>query len=170
MYDRPNLQELIDAARLHLEQAVVPAVQSDPRLYFQTLVAINVLKIAERELRLGQSHAQAEWHGLNALEYPETDTGSPTPAAQEPPYHEPMPQDLHAVHESISKRNQNLSQAVRRGEYDAVERWNKLFAHVKVTTIAQLEVSNPRFLKNLAVEDGHPRTETSTSTHPRVEL
>jgi len=170
MYDRPNLRELIDAARLHLEQAIVPAVQADPRLYFQTLVAINVLKIAERELRLGQSHAQSEWRGLNALESPETDSGSPTPSLQQTANLEPMPQDLHALHESLSRRNQNLSQAIRCGEYDAEERWGQLFAHVKVTTIAQLEVSNPRFLKNLAIEDGHPRTETSTSTHPRVEL
>ena len=166
MYDRPNLQELIDAARQHMEQAVIPAVQSDPKLYFQTLVAINVLKIAARELELGSSHAQAEWHGLDALDLPEG-VSSEHPIPQP---HGPMPQEPHALQDRLSERNQQLCQAIRRGEYDTEGRWGKLFAHVKVTTIAQLEVSNPRFLKNLAAEDGHPRAETSTSTHPRVEL
>jgi hypothetical protein len=154
MYDRPHLNELIEAARLHLEQAIIPSVQGDGRLYFQTLVAINVLKIAERELELGQVHAQAEWQGLNAL--------APGP--------DPLPTDLSSLHTKLEERNEMLSKAIRRGEYDDKEQWEKLFAHVKVTTIAQLEVANPRFLKALAVEDGTMRTATSTSTHPKVEL
>jgi hypothetical protein len=139
MYDRPHIHELIEAARLHLEQTIIPAVQGDGKLYFQTLVAINVLKIAERELELGQPHAQAEWHGLNALSTPNG----------------PMPSDLNALRTSLQKRNETLSQAIRRGEYDESDRWEKLFAHVKVTTIAQLEVANPRFLKTLSTEDGN---------------
>ena len=67
MYDRPNTSELIDAVRGHLEANVIPlARETNRRLYFQTLVAINVLKIVERELQMGQAHALAEWESLNA--------------------------------------------------------------------------------------------------------
>jgi len=52
VYDRPDVSELIDAVRQHLEQQVIPAVKDDPKLYFQTLVAANVLKIAGRDLAL----------------------------------------------------------------------------------------------------------------------
>jgi hypothetical protein len=161
MYDRPHIHELIEAARLHLEQAIIPAVQGDATLYFQTLVAINVLKITERELELGYVHAQAAWHGLDALDLP-TDTTDTTATS--------IPNDSKARRTRLQQRNQALSQAIRRGEYDDAERWEKLFAHVKVTTIAQLEVANPRFLKVLATEDGALRTARSTSTHPKVEL
>lgn len=156
MYDSPQLHELIEAARLHLEQGIIPAVQGDARLYFQTLVVINVLKIAERELAMGYPHAQAEWHGLNALAAA-SDSNSQT-----------MPADLQALRIALRQRNQSLSQAIRQGQYDENTQWDKLFAHVKVTTIAQLEVANPRFLKTLAAEDGILCTATSTSTHPIV--
>ena len=59
MIDRPTLAELIDAARMHMETNVIPAVREDRKLYFRTLVAINVLKIAERELELAFVRALA---------------------------------------------------------------------------------------------------------------
>jgi hypothetical protein len=130
MYDRPSLSELLDAVRLHLEGAVIPAVRADRRLYFQTLVAVNVLKIAMRELGLAPAHAASEWAGLNALEGVET----PAPAA------------LTELNAAIAGRNRALCAAIRAGDYDDPDRRAVLFAHVMATTRAQLEVANPRLL------------------------
>lgn len=49
MSDRPSAAELVEATREFLEHEVLPAA-SDGRLRFRTLVAINALGIAQREL------------------------------------------------------------------------------------------------------------------------
>lgn len=137
MYNRPTVNELIDAARMHLESAVIPAVRADRKLYFQTLVAINVLKIAERELALAPQHAAAEWTGLNLLE----NRDAPTPA------------NLADLQAAIHERNKSLCAAIRAGEYDSEPSQSPLLAHVMATTAAQLEVANPRLLQTVAAED-----------------
>jgi len=50
--DRPSAAELVEATREFLEQEVLPAAR-DPRLRFRTLVAVNALGIAQRELEAG---------------------------------------------------------------------------------------------------------------------
>jgi hypothetical protein len=47
--DRPSAPELVEATREFLQREVLPAL-SDARLRFRTLVAINALGIAQREL------------------------------------------------------------------------------------------------------------------------
>jgi hypothetical protein len=49
MSDRPTAAELVEAAREFLEREVLPTL-ADHRLRFRTLVAINALGIAQREL------------------------------------------------------------------------------------------------------------------------
>ena len=49
MTDRPTAVELIEATREYLEAEILPSLD-DPRLRFRTLVAINALGIAQREL------------------------------------------------------------------------------------------------------------------------
>lgn len=49
MTDRPSAAELVEATREYLEVEILPALD-DPRLRFRTLVAINALGIAQREL------------------------------------------------------------------------------------------------------------------------
>ena len=48
-YDRPTPQELAEAVREFLQAEILPLLD-DHRLKFRTLVAINGLGIAEREL------------------------------------------------------------------------------------------------------------------------
>ncbi len=48
-HDRPTPQELAEAVREFLQQEILPTLD-DHRLKFRTLVAINGLGIAEREL------------------------------------------------------------------------------------------------------------------------
>lgn len=134
MYDRPTAAELIEAARLHLEQQVIPVVKAaNHKLYFQTLVAINVMKIVERELALSAGHGRAEWSRLNML------MGE-----------QPLPTDIAAFSAALASRNAHLCAAIRAGDFDE----NRvLFSHLKATTIEQLEVANPKFLATLAAED-----------------
>ena len=51
-HDRPSPPELVEAVREFLEAEILPALD-DHRLKFRTLVAINGLGIAQRELAAG---------------------------------------------------------------------------------------------------------------------
>jgi hypothetical protein len=48
-HDRPTPRELVEAVREFLEREILPT-QGDHRARFRTLVALNALGIAEREL------------------------------------------------------------------------------------------------------------------------
>jgi hypothetical protein len=142
MYDRPTLAELLDAVRLHLETAVIPAVRGDRQLYFRTLVALNVLKIAGRELQMNAGHARNEWLRLNAVEGAD----------------QPMPNSEQALRDALMRRNASLCEDIRSGAYDAHRDRNRfaLFEHLKATALDQLTVANPRFLAKLREEDEEP--------------
>ncbi len=52
-HDRPTAAELLEATREFLEAEILPTL-TDQRLRFRTLVAINALGIARRELESGE--------------------------------------------------------------------------------------------------------------------
>ena len=134
MYDRPTAADLLQAVRQHLEKSLIPlARQTHFKLYFQTLVANNVLKIVEREILLGEAHLRAEWSRLNML------TGSQAP-----------PESLTEMRVQLADRNAALCDAIRAGDWDDSQ---PLFEHLKATARAQLDVANPRFLDALRAED-----------------
>ena len=139
MTDRPTLAELIDAARMHMETNVIPAIREDRKLYFRTLVAINVLKIAERELELGADQAAQAWERLNALE------GQTTP----------MPQNEKALHTAIDNRHKALGARIRAGDYDSGDDRRALFAHLEACTIDQLKIANPKYLQRVLAENAN---------------
>ncbi|RTH16450.1 DUF6285 domain-containing protein [Thermus scotoductus] len=61
MRDRPTAAELLQAVGEFLERELLPALE-DPRLRFQTLVALNALGIARRELALGEAlEGEEDW-------------------------------------------------------------------------------------------------------------
>lgn len=143
MYDRPTAGELIDAVRIHLEQAVLPlAKATNHKLYFQTLVAVNVLRIVERELNMADDHSRAEWARLNALDG--TDAVAPAEAR--------------ALAAALAERNAALCAAIRRGDHDGDAR---VFQHAMTNAIEALQVANPKFLASLAEEDAHPHAPQS---------
>lgn len=137
MYDRPTLLELIDAVRAHMENHVAPTLKSDAKLYFQTLVAVNLLRVAERELLLRDDHLRAEWERVNSY--------SETPL--------PLPADSEAAYGVLSRRYETLCEGIRRGEFDENIPRAVLFAHLMATTREQLEVATPRYLQLLEQED-----------------
>ena len=137
MVDRPTIDELLSAAIQHFETHVIPAVKADGKLYFQTLVAINVLKVAERELKLGWTHLLAEWDGLNALE------GQPRD----------LPSNPDEAKIALAERERYLCAHIRAGDYDDEPRKSALFEYVLSSVTRSLEVANPKFLQTLAEED-----------------
>jgi hypothetical protein len=58
--DRPTPQELAEAVREFLQEEILP-ILDDHRLKFRTLVAINGLGIAERELWATSEPAEVDW-------------------------------------------------------------------------------------------------------------
>jgi hypothetical protein len=134
-YDRPTLEEMIDAARMHIETAIIPVVKSDPKLYFQTLVAINVLKIASREVVHDWVHLRTTWEELNHLQNRST----------------LLPSDADAARTALDARRVELCNAIRAGVYD--DRTEDMLDHLLALTRRQLEVANPKFLETLDAED-----------------
>lgn len=141
MADRPTLLELIDAVRGHLESQIIPAIKSDPKLYFQTLVAVNVLRVSEREVMLRYVHLGAAWTRLDAL----TDDSEPMPA---------HPAD---VEHAYAARERALCAAIRAGEYESggrhADQRRALFDHLMASTRDALAIANPKLLETLTGED-----------------
>ena len=59
-HDRPTPQELAEAVREFLQEEILPIVD-DHRLKFRTIVAINGLGIAERELWAAATPRDEDW-------------------------------------------------------------------------------------------------------------
>lgn len=135
MHDRPNAGELIEAALLHIEENVLPAVRDDRKLYFQTLAAANALRMVRREMALAREHLYAEWNRLNALEGDDT----------------PMPLEPGKLRIELARRNRRLCADIGAGKYDHHAQ-HDLIDHLKASTREQLEVANPAFLHALAAE------------------
>ena len=129
MFDHPTAAELIAAAREHIEQHVLPAL-AEPRLRFQTLVAANVLAIAERELAQGELALVAAWVRLGIL----LNQQATTPPAGA------------ALRAAVHEQEQALCAAIRAGDFDAAPRQAQLLAHLRATAAAELAAANPRYL------------------------
>jgi hypothetical protein len=136
MTHRPTLGELLDAVRLYLEEQVVPALESDRRLYFQTLVAVHALEIIQRERSMGVDPLHNEWQRLNFVQ-----------GIDKPPADDPV-----EVQQALDERNRALCIAIRSGQYDAPAKKAALYEHLMETVRERLQVDNLQFLEALAVE------------------
>ncbi|MEO8609794.1 MAG: DUF6285 domain-containing protein [Chloroflexota bacterium] len=140
MYDRPDIYQLLDAVKGYLQREVVPALEADRKQYYQMLVAINVLGIVEREMQMSVEHLQTEWSRLNFVQNVST----------------PLPTEISEARAALAERNRKLCEEIGAGRYDYAPQRSALFEHLLVTTRAQLEVANPKFLQAIAVE-GEPK-------------
>jgi hypothetical protein len=131
MFDHPTAAELIAAARMQLEQQVIPSI-TEPRLRFQTLVAANVLAIVERELAAGAAHLAAAWRRAASLQGDAAD--------------QPACETLHAA---VAAQTRRLCEDIRAGVYDDGPRRRALLAHLRRTAEEELLVANPRFLERM---------------------
>ncbi len=122
MKDRPVAQELIEAVRYFLEQELLPGL-TDPRLKYQTLIAANVLAIAERELAADPS---IELRQQEALAQLLQQSGK------------------------LDELNQQLCQMIRHGAFDDPESFRRVLAILREQVIHKLEIANPRYLKSFS--------------------
>ena len=129
MHDRPTANELIAAARHFLECDLLPQL-SDARLRFQTLVAANVLSIAERELQSEESSLADEWKYLAAR----------LKGTQR------APQSLADLKRMVRDGNRLLCERIRAGDFDEPARFRQLSAELRKWVERKLEVANPRYL------------------------
>lgn len=137
MTDRPQLEQLIEAVRLHLENNVIPAIRAEPKLYFQTLVAANVLKIAQREVLSGQALMESDWAQLNGL-LGENDA---------------MPSDHQTAREQLTARQRALIADIRAGKYDESSSSTRLANYVQLQVKDQLILNAPALAERLRAED-----------------
>ena len=131
MFNHPTAAELIAAARMQLEQQVIPCI-AEPRLRFQTLVAANVLAIVERELAAGDTHLAAAWRRAGSL------LGD---AAEQPAGD--------ALRAAVTMQARQLCEDIRAGVYDEGPQRQTLLAHLRRTAEEQLLIANPRFLERV---------------------
>jgi hypothetical protein len=131
MYDHPTAAELIAAARMQLEQQVIPTI-AEPRLRFQTLVAANVLAIVERELAAGEAHLANAWQRMADLA--SSDEAQPAGTA---------------LRAAVREQSRKLCQGIQAGHYDSGARRTALLAHLRRTAEEELAVANPRYLERV---------------------
>lgn len=130
MADRPTVLELLEAVREFLERDVVPAL-SDPRLRYHALIAVNVLRIAEREVPGHDARLRAELAALEDLlgRRPETAPGDPARLA-----------------DRVEQAARDLCERIRRGEADQGAWRDRVLAHVRAAVEERLRINNPRAL------------------------
>lgn len=112
--DRPSVPELLEAVREFLEAEVQPNLEGS--VAFHTRVAVNVLKIVERELAEG-----------------------PTLAAEE----KARLADLLGHDGDLEGLANELIEAIRAGRMDVTT--PGLAAHLRSTVMGKLAIDNPRY-------------------------
>jgi hypothetical protein len=129
MQDRPTEIELVEAVAQFLEEEVIP-VTTDSRLRFRLLIAINVLRIVQRELEAGEAPLKLEWRQLISL------LGRSTQAP---------PLSVSALRVALQELNQELCRRIRAGEAEGS--WGEaVFDHVDQAGVEKLRVTNPHYL------------------------
>jgi hypothetical protein len=127
MHDRPSVDELLRAVELLLDEQLMPALDGSRK--YNARVATNVVRIVRRQLQHEEKQIDAEWRGLDLV------LGSA-----------PRPATLDATKRQLHERNAELSGRIREGDADSGHFRDLVFAHVRDTVHAKLEVSDPGWL------------------------
>ncbi|MCP4755346.1 MAG: hypothetical protein GY866_31160 [Proteobacteria bacterium] len=112
--NRPSKQELVEAVREFLENKIQPAIEGG--IAFHTRIAINILKIVERELEFGP--------GLDAQE------------------HERLGKLL-GKEGSLDELNAEFCRRLREEDVDYGDK--DLIEHLRLTAIGKLSMDNPKY-------------------------
>jgi hypothetical protein len=123
--NRPNTRELVEAVREFIENKVQPDIQG--KTAFHTRIAINALKIVERELKQGPELNRREETRLKKI------------LGQEG---------------TLEELNKKLCKGLRKGEID--HRDPDLLEHLRLTSLGKLSVDNPNYSAyKKAVDEGY---------------
>jgi hypothetical protein len=112
--NRPDKKELVEAVREFLENKVQTAVEG--QISFHTRIAVNMLKIVERELTLGPNLENEERERLHALLDREG---------------------------TLEELNVVLCEKLKSGEMDY--RNDELVEHLRLTALGKLSIDNPDY-------------------------
>ncbi len=123
MQDRPTAPELLEALGDFMRDRAENARDRWERFQFQ--VAANSIGIIKRELELEDGFMRSEWRGLDRL------LGA-----------ESMPEGQEALATRLNERNAELSERIRRGDFDG-EAEARLLPHLWETIVNKVRVASP---------------------------
>lgn len=114
--NRPNTHELVESVREMLEVQLLPAL-TDKALVYSSRVAVNILKIVERELQQVEAYRHSERESLESI--------------------------LSVQEDDIDTLNSILVEKINQGEFDADNR--ELLAHFQRTVLGKIAIDNPQY-------------------------
>jgi len=123
MQDRPTAAELLEALGDFMRDRTENARDRWERFQFQ--VAANSLGIIKRELEMEDEFMRCEWQGLDRL------LGA-----------ESVPEGQAALSSRLNERNAELSERIRRGDFDG-EREAQLLPHLWQTIVNKVQIASP---------------------------
>lgn len=129
MNDRPSAPELLAAVRLFLEGDLLKSL-TDSRLRFQTLIAANVLGIAEREWQQEEEQLEEEARVLGALLSHER----------------PNTARVGDLRQTVLALNAELCRRIQAGTFDEPGRFKELGQILRQSLVRKLQIANPRYL------------------------
>ncbi len=129
MRDRPTPEELLQGARAVLDRDIAPALQGRAR--FAAILVSRAMSVAARAIANGDAPLRAEAQRLAAL------LGRPSAAALAP----------QALPAAVADLNRELTQRIRKGEFDSGDAGRRLYDHLRQVTMDKLSESNPRYLE-----------------------
>ncbi|WP_338805521.1 DUF6285 domain-containing protein [Pseudomonas chlororaphis] len=115
---QPNAQQLLDIARLTLQEQILPSLPGELR--YPALMIANAMAIAARESHLQGEVGDQEQTRLTALVNEPTTT--------------------------LSATRRHLARAVRQGRHDAPQARSTLVETLRQVTLARLAISNPKVI------------------------
>ncbi len=140
MQDRPTTVELLEAVREFLERDVLPSITVHGVRY-RLLIALNVLRIVEREIPGREARLRAELEALADL-------------LDRPP--EAPPADPALLQARVREANRELCERIRAGAADADPWRARVLAHVGAIVDANLGINDPRRLATFTTGRSRP--------------
>jgi hypothetical protein len=123
MQDRPTAEELLDALGGFMRDRAENARDRWERFQFQ--VAANSIGIIKREIELEDDFMRAEWRGLDSLLGVES-----------------LPETPAAIAARLNERNAELSDRIRRGDFDGKAE-DALLPHLWETVVNKVRIASP---------------------------
>ncbi|MBI4588054.1 MAG: hypothetical protein HY725_04405 [Candidatus Rokubacteria bacterium] len=136
MQDRPTALELLQAVRDLLEKEILPTL-TDLRLRYHTRIAMNVLRILEREIPDEEERLRAELRALGEL----LDLPPTAP-----------PRDPALLRQRVLEANRELCGRIRQGLADSGPWREGVLAHVRGAVEEKLRINNPAELATFLAE------------------
>jgi uncharacterized protein DUF6285 len=150
MQDRPTILDLLAAVRELLASEIVPAL-ADQRLKYHALIAVNVLRIIEREIPTEEERLTAELASLAELcDFPR----KAAPPAPDATGNETAggrlahDRSLADLRDRVLDANRELSERIRRGLADDGPWRERVLSHLRAVVEAKLRVDNPGELED----------------------